>query len=286
VAREVVLEQLQYLGMTGYEAKAYTALIAAGGHLTGYEIAKRSGVPRSTVYETLRKLIERGAVFEVTVNGITRYLPLPADAFLTKLRREFDQSTKLLADALPSVVTPSMARIVDHLTGANAVMDRAQELIESAHRDLYLAIWDEEVRKLWPFIEAAEGRGVVTFVLTFGQEDGHLGHYFPHRLNTVPGGVESLASRLLVLASDRSHVLIGSALGHDMQAMFSDDPAVIFVAIEYVRHDIALQELAGRIGLEEVQRIWQQDDALRRVAAQGVPGSGPTWRRSSSATPE
>ena len=48
-----------------HEAKAYVALVAAGGPLNGYEAAKRSGVPRSTVYETLAKLVARGAAFEV-----------------------------------------------------------------------------------------------------------------------------------------------------------------------------------------------------------------------------
>ena len=44
---------------------ALSLRVAAGTPLNGYEVAKRSGVPRSTVYETLAKLVGRGAAYEV-----------------------------------------------------------------------------------------------------------------------------------------------------------------------------------------------------------------------------
>ena len=78
-----MVEELQRLGMSGYEAKAYVALVAAGGPLNGYEVAKRSGVPRSTVYETLAKLVGRGAAYEVRAgeDGVG-YISLPPSALL------------------------------------------------------------------------------------------------------------------------------------------------------------------------------------------------------------
>jgi len=47
------LAQLQQLGLSGYEGKAYLSLLAAPEALNGYELAKASGVPRSTVYEVI-----------------------------------------------------------------------------------------------------------------------------------------------------------------------------------------------------------------------------------------
>ena len=75
------LELLKQAGMSGYEAKAYTALLGAGEPLNGYEVAKLSGVPRSTVYETLGKLVARGAAFQVTEDDNVSYVPLPSDAY-------------------------------------------------------------------------------------------------------------------------------------------------------------------------------------------------------------
>jgi sugar-specific transcriptional regulator TrmB len=276
MAEDVVLEQLQRLGMTSYEAKAYIALIAAGVPLNGYEVAKRSKVPRSTVYETLGKLVGRGAAFEVNVNASTAYLPLPVESLLTGLEAEFDEAISRLKAALPSVISPPKAQVVHHLNGEEMVLGRATTMIENTTQDLYLALWDEETRKLAPAIQLAEQRQLAVFLLVFGGEEGELPHSFPHRLLTAPDGLEPVSRRLLLVVSDRSSVLIGSAVGDDMWAIYSDDPAVSLVAIEYVRHDIALQQLAARMGVEEVQKIWRTDPELRRLAAQrGLPGSGP-----------
>jgi hypothetical protein len=137
-------------------------------------------------------------------------------------------------------------------------------------------MWDDETRKLAPAIEVAEQRRLAVFLLVFGGDNGKLPHAFPHRLLTAPDALEPVSRRLLLVVSDRASVLIGSAVGDDMWAMHSEDPAISLVAIEYVRHDIALQQLAARIGVEEIQKIWRTDSELRRLAAQrGLPGSGP-----------
>lgn len=58
------LTDLQALGFSPYEAKAYLALLR-GGRQKGYEVAKGSGVPRSMVYQALERLVSRGAAYRV-----------------------------------------------------------------------------------------------------------------------------------------------------------------------------------------------------------------------------
>ena len=102
MSQQSVIEELQHLGMSGYEAKAYVALVAAGTPLNGYEVAKHSGVPRSTVYETLGKLVGRGAAYEVLAGEASvGYISLPPSALLDRMRREFDRSIDTLRSALP-----------------------------------------------------------------------------------------------------------------------------------------------------------------------------------------
>jgi hypothetical protein len=55
---------LQPLGFGEYEVHAYITLLQRSP-LSGYELAKTSGVPRSNIYPVLRKLEERGAGDEV-----------------------------------------------------------------------------------------------------------------------------------------------------------------------------------------------------------------------------
>ena len=88
VTSDKALDLLKGSGMSGYEAKAYVALLGAGEPLNGYEVAKLSGVPRSTVYETLGKLVARGFAFQVSEDDTVSYVPLPADALVGPLAAE------------------------------------------------------------------------------------------------------------------------------------------------------------------------------------------------------
>jgi sugar-specific transcriptional regulator TrmB len=55
-----LLPNLVKLGFSEYEAKAYIALLGKNP-VSGYELAKQSGVPRSMIYEVAGKLTARGA---------------------------------------------------------------------------------------------------------------------------------------------------------------------------------------------------------------------------------
>jgi len=55
------MEQLKKLGLSPYETKSYLALVKFG-NLSGKDIAKKSGVPPTSVYRNLESLIKKGFV--------------------------------------------------------------------------------------------------------------------------------------------------------------------------------------------------------------------------------
>ncbi|GAA4600732.1 sugar-specific transcriptional regulator TrmB [Actinoplanes octamycinicus] len=55
---------LRELGFSPYEARCYAGLLGAGAQ-TGYAVAKLTGVPQPKVYETLRRLVARGAAEQI-----------------------------------------------------------------------------------------------------------------------------------------------------------------------------------------------------------------------------
>ena len=92
-------DKLVELGFSEYEAKAYIALLRESP-VTGYQLAKLSGVPRSMIYEVLGKLTARGAAMTLRTGGSTKYAPVPAAEFLDQLHRENEQIIDSLKDAL------------------------------------------------------------------------------------------------------------------------------------------------------------------------------------------
>ena len=55
-----VAERLTQLGFSQYEARTYVGLLMSDS-ATGYSVANETGVPQPKVYETLRRLVDRGA---------------------------------------------------------------------------------------------------------------------------------------------------------------------------------------------------------------------------------
>lgn len=269
-----VVEQLQRLGMSGYEAKAYVTLVVAGQPLNGYEVAKRSGVPRSTVYETLGKLVARGAAYELRgPEEATGYLPLPPRALLERMRREFDDSIEALQSSLPTIAAPPGAHLIYNLKGAEAVLTRAEDVVAAAHTDLFLSVWPEEMRRLSPLVGRAAERGVGVSVIHFGPVQTGAGHLYEHRFPTPEAVMEDLGCRLLVVAGDRGEVLIGGFVNGSAWGVYTEDPAVVLTAVEYVRNDITLQIIADRIGHGPLRELWTDPELIRLRTGQGHPGA-------------
>lgn len=273
--RDDVIEQLRRIGMSGYESKAYLALIAAGEPLNGYELAKRSGVPRSTVYETVGKLVERGSAFEVNVpDGGTAYLPLPVESLLARVRREMNESIDALAVSLPTITAPAAAHLTQQVRGRERVLDRAVDVIAGAKTDLLLSVWPQEVPGLLDALADAQDRGVDVSILVFGKTASlkGLGTVFEHLQSPPAVVLERLGCRLFAFVADRSFVLTAGAVEDEVWGMWCDDPAMALVVAEYIRHDMAIQTVFQR-GDASLAKFWKNDPGLERLRRDvGSPG--------------
>ncbi|MGI5272346.1 TrmB family transcriptional regulator [Nonomuraea sp. CA-218870] len=275
MSQQRVIEELQRLGMSGYEAKAYVALVAAGAPLNGYEVAKRSGVPRSTVYETLGKLVGRGAAYEVRLGDAgVGYISLPPASLLDRMRREFDQSIDSLREALPEVASPTQVRLIHNLTDRSSLLTRAEDVVAAARRDLFLSGWPAEIEPLKALARRAEADGVDVSAVVFGDDPDPVGHTTQHRFSSPKVALENLGCRLLVVVADREQAVIGGVVNEEAWGVYTDDPAVVLVAVEYVRHDIAMHLIVEKFAAEDFETFWKSDPALLRLRADhGAPAT-------------
>lgn len=274
---ERAVRGFQDLGMSGYEAKAYVALVSAGTPLNGYEAAKRSGVPRSTVYETLSKLVSRGAAYEVRdEDGSTAYLPLPADRFLDRLSRDFDASVNGLRGLLPSVTAPSQVHLIHNIGDPDSLIARAQDVVAGARWDLFVSSFPEELEPLWPLLSEAEQRRVDITLMSFGEPSQTVGHSFTHRYSSPEVVVTNLGCRLLVVVGDRREAIIGGLHNSSAWGVYTDNPAVVMLAVEYIRHDVAMHVIADHMPEAALEEFWTSDPELQRLRSDpGTPGRAP-----------
>jgi predicted transcriptional regulator len=162
-----ITDSLMDIGLTEYEAKAYVALLRLGP-ASGYQVAKESGVPRSAIYETLAKLVMRGAVLTQSFAEQVRYAAVPPEQYLGRVRREFQAHHDSLLDALGDLTkTSAPPGSTWTLSGRTNMYSYAHQMIDQAEKEVALVVGDDdELDHLLSSLQEAQGRGVALTVIS------------------------------------------------------------------------------------------------------------------------
>jgi sugar-specific transcriptional regulator TrmB len=251
------LDKLVRIGFSEYEAKAYVALLRESP-VTGYQLAKLSGVPRSMIYEVLGKLTARGAAMTLRKEGSTQYAPVPAQEFLEQLHREQDALISALADELSGLDAASDLDYVWNIEGHANIMAKAEEMIEQARSRIYLSLLPATFPALRSVLEAATARGVQVVVYSTEQFNLPGGRVIS---TPVPEEVNERVEGLwLVLVVDGKEVLIGELLNENQaRASWTGSPLFVFVAEHHMRTDLYLPRVLALLG-DQAQDLIREED--------------------------
>jgi len=158
------LALLQMLGLTTYDAKAYATLIGLGS-TTPFILAEQAGIPRTKIYETLKRLekdgwitVERGRPGKVSplcpAEAIgSRKSALDAD--LKKMENDFT----LYYEKRTEQESPKTALI----RGIENILSQTVDMMTRARVSLYLfgtLYYPEEIETIRQQVAAAKRRGV------------------------------------------------------------------------------------------------------------------------------
>ena len=285
-------ELLRSVGLSAYESRCYIALIGSSTPLNGYEVAKVSGVPRSAVYESLQKLVARGAALMVAGGEGTgaSFMGLPAEAFVDRLRNQLSGTLDGLATILPSMSNVLRSSVVAHLTGRVQVRDRFISVMEKAETSCLMALWPPGAEEVRETARRLVSNGVQVTSVIYGDVDDFPGTSHRHRFEDPLVLREVLGCRFYVVVSDLKEALVGIREGERTWGLWSDDLAVVSLTQQFVLQDITIQEMgaaleqAGLIG--EIDRILKDHhqrmaQAVQRIArGSAAADTGPRRRRS------
>lgn len=253
-------DKLVQIGFSEYEAKAYVALLRESP-VTGYQLAKTSGVPRSMIYEVLGKLTARGAAMTLRKEGSTQYAPVPAGEFLAQLQHEQDALIGALEQELAGLDAVSDLDYVWNIEGHENVMAKAREMIGQAHERIYLSLLPATFPALQDALQRAIGRGVQVVVYSTGELDLPGGRVIA---NPVPGEVHERVEGLwLVLVVDAKEVLVGELLTENRaRASWTGSPLFVFIAEHHLRTDLYLPRVLSLLGEQALGLIQEEDREL------------------------
>ena len=272
-----VIAALTELGFSQYEARTYAGLIGREP-MTGYAIAKDTLVPQPKVYETLGRLVERGAVLQVSGsrpnswpsrppacwvswNGQFRQRLATVELEVSRMRRESDQVQEL--------------RLYKETNSWIAIVSAASHLISGASERIYVSGHGSYLDALGEEIPAADRRGVRTDVLCFGEPPFSLPNGVVIRHSSTDGVVyRHHQSRHLAVTCDTAAALWALAPeGDKWEAVWSDSDSLLTALVKgFIRHDIFSQRMFRDFSTEMLAQVRRRPGGTVRPAPGGCRG--------------
>lgn len=130
-----IVEKLVEFGLTRQEAVIYVCLFKSGD-LTGYEVAKQTGISRSNVYSALAGLVEKGAAYLVEGNA-SKYTPVMIDEFCDNKIRKMEEQKKYLLENIPQMKSSKEGYIT--IEGYRHICDKMHHMLKAAKQRIYLS---------------------------------------------------------------------------------------------------------------------------------------------------
>lgn len=234
---EDLLSKMLKMGFTIYEAKTYLGLLKHNP-ATGYEISHEAHVPRSVIYSILRKLESMGVVISIHYKP-RRYIPLSPKQLLSRLESDFSEKLTSLRKDLLEFNNKADTEGFWNIRGYRSLMQTCIALIKDAKESVSISGWRREILKLKEPLLAAKKRGVDIVIFSFNKIEPEFGHIFAYGI----GEEELLAiwNRKLILVSDSRDLVMGPAnMDEEEQAIWTQNKAVLTIAINYIILDITL----------------------------------------------
>jgi sugar-specific transcriptional regulator TrmB len=260
---DTIVESLQQLGLSQYEARVYLGLLTHGPQ-NGNEVSRTSGVPSSKVYAMLERLAEDGIVARTRRGNTVEYVCVPPNDLLHKLREQYVQPLEYLQETLPEMASGNPEPEILQVESLEAIIDSARAIIRSAQTEIYLSLWEENVEPLRQDLEDADDRGVRIAGMLYGAESVRVGWW---QLHSYTETVSSrIRGRMLTMVADAGETLIAHMPEHgEASAVRTRNPVLCLVAEEYLIHDLTLQKAKTMTGYEEWDRWLRSDDDVRTI---------------------
>lgn len=252
-----LVTSLQNLGFSSYEARCYVGLVGLEPQ-TGYRVAKRTGVPQPKVYEALRKLVARGAAFEVASDPAL-FACLPPAQLLDGLAEHFKSTYREAQDAAEKLAVDedvTTVAAVFEISSASTVIAAARSAVLRAKRRIYISSSPEELETLMPTLTAKAADGVDIVVIDFARKpiDAKGMRIFRHASTEKSLYRHHQAQHIALVVDSHETVHAVAADGSTWDGVRTSNTAVIAAVKGMIKHDIDLQQIYADFGPMLVER--------------------------------
>lgn len=250
-----IQENLEKLNFSKLEAQIYLALLGTEP-LSAYQLAKKIDISRTSIYNALEHMLEKGMV-EMMPNDTALYIAQKPEVILGRMRFEMknamDESEKQLKD-----YQELRRKNIDFIfKGFETVIFKAKDILRNAKKEVYinadfdLSYFKEEFRIL-------KERRIRLVVFSFYDLELDCDvEFYSHYRNINKG---HLASRLMLVVDNEISLIADR--GEELQewnGKVSNNILFMKILSEHIHNDIYLLKLKDKYG----KKIYDNDLYLK-----------------------
>ena len=237
-------------GITSNAAKAYIALLK-NNPSTGYEISSQTDIPRSAIYNVLKKLVSLGFANSIG-DDPKKYIPLPTSAVIELLNQSHNDKLDNLKEAFSNLEVDDQVFDFWHLHGYRNIMLKAKELINNANKKIVISGWKREIEEIQKELAYAKKRGIENTIFSFTNIKKDLGRVVSYSLDEK--ALRKIWTPKIIMVVDNKHTIMGSTKKtEENKAILTQNTAINEIATNHIVLDITL---AGqRLGFDSTQYV-------------------------------
>jgi len=240
-----IINSLKMNGFTEYESKIYISLL--GAHPSnGNMIALSSGVPGPKVYESLRRMQEKGYVYAVSggdKSNSKSYSPMPYKDLLKNFETGFLENYNLLEKEFEAISTSGDPEWMElfHMEGYETSIQAIKEEINRAESQILLSGWSKDVALLFDELVNAHERGVKIVSIIFDTCSKEI-PWVNIKHFSFKSAIQRHEGELNIVVDTRKVIILESLSELDY-AVVSTHRSMVNATVNYIRHDIYLNKV-------------------------------------------
>ncbi|MEQ9763930.1 TrmB family transcriptional regulator [Streptococcus jiangjianxini] len=260
----MLVQKMKQFGYTESETNIYLSLIEHG-LMTGYEVSKKSGVPRSKVYNYLEILVKKGAVL-VNKSEPKMYSALSPEEFVGMLKHSTLSDIEYLDEHLSDIRRKEADTLLWQLESKESVLLKMLYMIKHAQSSLYIQIWDDTLTpSITKALQEAESR-LDDFVCILFSASGRYNlpfkRFYQHGFEDEKR--KDMGGRWVNLVCDDDIILFGTLDDH-CDVIWTHNVAMRLLAKEYIKHDAYTLKIIQEHGVDLRNDYGENFEGIRDI---------------------
>ncbi|MDN3682211.1 helix-turn-helix domain-containing protein [Vibrio tapetis subsp. quintayensis] len=253
-----IVTKLMDFGFTKTDAMVYITLLK-NGRSSGYKIAKEISLSRSSVYSSIDNLYSNGFIF-LSDGDTKEYEAKSPDLIFSQIEKKTITNIAILKKELSKMALQEEKEFVYNVSGYDNLVQKAKELINQAHVEIYLnsdfrlSLFKREL------CEAIE-RGVRVIGFSFNKLE--TPHEKMEMYSRSEDPEQDYPSHRFMLVADMKLALAFSHRDETM-GLYTNNKLMVKMIAEHIHSDIYLTEYE-RANLENrvrINTIHEQSNAM------------------------